>query len=136
MTYTEEFNQSLTVEAYKLSPVFWHCNIRHAPSQSEICKRDAPRKPLTDQTLSVNVNLAKQMGFSSMTLGGLGGVDCYCGWWSTSTECRIPDNLCTALVQILGFGRICIGDLWIHPLECSFQILQIKYCAKGSMGSE
>lgn len=110
MTYTEEFIQSLTTEAYKSSPLFWHYNIRHTPSSSEVCKREVPRMPNTGQLFSVGRNTAEQMGFASMTLGGLGGTDCYCGWWSTSTECRIPDTLCVALVQILGFRRICIDQ--------------------------
>ena len=109
ITYTEEFIQSLTIEAYKSSPLFWHYNIRHDPSQSEICKRNVSRMPPKDKIFfSVGNNQAEQMGFSAMTLGGLEGMDCYCGWWSSATECRIPDSLCAALVQIMGFRRICI----------------------------
>jgi len=114
MTYTEEFIQSLTVEAYRSSPLFWHYNIRHSPSQSEVCKREFSRKPQGGQPFAVNGNLAERMGFSSMTLGGLEGADCYCGWWNTSTECRIPDTLCSGLVQILGFRRICIDQYQIY----------------------
>ena len=111
ITYTEEFIQALTVEAYKSSPLFWHYNVRHAPSPSEVCKRTIPRRP-QEKTFPVGKNQATQMGFSSMALGGLNGVDCYCGWWapSSSTECKIPDDLCTSLVQIIGFRRICIDQ--------------------------
>ena len=111
ITYTEEFIQSMTLEAYKSSPLFWHYNVRHSPSPSEVCKRSTPRRPM-EQPFSAGVSgtQAIQMGFASMTLGGLGGADCYCGWWLSSTECKIPDQLCDALVQILGFRRICVDQ--------------------------
>jgi len=113
VTYTEDFIQSLVTEAYKSSPVYWHYNIRHTPSQSEVCQRTAPRKP---GTASFNVAglAAAQFGFSSMTLGGLGGADCYCGWWNSDSQCRIPDALCASLVQILGFTRICVAQRQVY----------------------
>jgi hypothetical protein len=111
ITYTEEFIQSLTLEAYKSSPLFWHYSVRHSPSPSEVCRRSTPRQP-SEQPFTVGggSNQAVQLGFASMTLGGLGGADCHCGWWWSSTECRIPDALCDALVQILGFRRICVDQ--------------------------
>ena len=117
MTYTEEFIQSLTVEAYKSSPLFWHYNIKHTPTQSEVCRRSTPRQPLqnnNEASFQVNGKTASRMGFSSMTIGGLGGVDCYCGWWLSSTECLIPEQLCSAMVQIIGFRRICIDQNRIY----------------------
>ena len=114
ITYTEEFIQSLTIEAYKSSPLFWHYNVRHSPSQSEVCRRTIPRKPTTGETFTVGKNQAPLMGFSSMTLGGLGGADCYCGWWWSTTECRIPDSLCIALIQMLGFRRVCVDQNQIY----------------------
>jgi hypothetical protein len=121
MTYTEDFVKSLTLEAYKSSPIYWHYNVRHTPSQSEVCRRDTPRPLLETKTFEVGSgNRAKQFGFSSMTLGGLGGADCFCGWWHSANTCRIPDALCAALLQILGFTRICrdqqqIYDASDHP---------------------
>ena len=114
LTYVEDFIQSVTASAYKSSPVYWHYNIRHTPSQSEVCKRSTPRQPPSNQTFQVSGNAAKQFGFSSMTLGGLGGADCYCGWWNSGTTCKIPDALCASLVQILGFTRICINQKQVY----------------------
>ena len=37
LTYAEEFVQSLTLRAYKSSPLYWHYSVRYAPSQSEVC---------------------------------------------------------------------------------------------------
>jgi hypothetical protein len=109
ITYTEEFIQSLTIEAYKSSPLFWHYSIRHSPSNSEVCKRNTSRMPQkAKQWFTMGNNQAEKTGFSAMTLGGLEGGDCYCGWWSNATECRIPDALCASLIQILGFRRICV----------------------------
>jgi hypothetical protein len=109
MTYTEDFVKSLTLESYKASPIYWHYNVRHTPSQSEVCRRTAPRPPLKAATFKVgSSNAARQFGFSAMTLGGLGGADCFCGWWDAETACRIPDAVCAALVQIVGFTRICL----------------------------
>ena len=132
ITYTEEFIQSVTLQAYKLSPLYWHYNARYAPSDSEVCKRDTPYQPphiLQQQNNNKNNNnnntfffnigdqKAVRMGFSSMTLGGLGGADCYCGWWDLSAAaagkngvCKIPTALCEALVQIVGFRRVCIDQ--------------------------
>lgn len=33
ITYTEEFIQSLTLQAYKSSPLYWHYNARYTPSE-------------------------------------------------------------------------------------------------------
>ena len=124
LTYTEDFIQSLTLEAYKSSPVYWHYNVRHTPSQSEMCKRTAPRKPNTSSYFKVDQNnLARQFGFSSMTLGGLGGADCFCGWWDTLSTCKIPDTLCSALVQILGFTRICVSQRQIYNVSDHLTVL-------------
>ena len=115
ITYTEEFIQSLVLEAYKTSPLYWHYNVRHTPSQSEVCQRTTPRMPMSQSTFEVGPkNNAKQLGFSSMTLGGLGGTDCYCGWWNSENDCRIPDTLCAALVQFIGFSRICVGQKQVY----------------------
>ena len=119
ITYTEEFIQSVTLQAYKSSPLYWHYNARYAPSDSEVCRREKARPPLSSSSTSnyyyfnVGSQKAVQMGFSSMTLGGLGGADCYCGWWDLShndAACKIPTALCEALVQIVGFRRVCIDQ--------------------------
>ena len=122
MTYNEDFIQSLTTEAYKSSPVYWHYNIRHTPSQNEVCKCEKARPPI-NTTFAVGNNMAAVFGFSAMTLGGLGGADCYCGWWNTATLCRIPDTLCAALVQILGFSRICVDQKQIYNASDHMTVL-------------
>ena len=125
LTYTEEFVQSLTLRAYKSSPLYWHYNVRYAPSQSEVCKRSSSRPFNTSaHGFSVGGNTASKLGFSSMTLGGLGGSDCYCGWWYTAagmTMCQIPASLCDSLVQIIGFSRICTdqGGVYNSSLDHS-----------------
>ncbi len=113
VTYTEDFIQGLVTEAYKSSPVYWHYNIRHTPSTSEACQRTVPRRPATD-SFDIAGKTAARFGFSSMTLGGLGGADCYCGWWNSDSQCRIPDSLCASLVQILGFTRICVAQRQVY----------------------
>jgi len=124
LTYTEDFIQSLTLEAYKSSPIYWHYNVRHAPSQSEVCKRTTPRPPLASASFRMGQNnTARRFGFSAMTLGGVGGADCYCGWWDTATTCRIPDATCTALVQILGFSRICVTQRQIYNASDHLTVL-------------
>ena len=114
VTYLEDFVQTLTLEAYKSSPVYWHYQVRHAPSASEACSRTTPRPPARNATFGVGQNAAARLGFSSMTLGGLGGADCYCGWWNSPSDCRIPDTLCAALVQIVGFSRICLAQRQVY----------------------
>ena len=114
LTYIEDFIQTLTQAAYVDSPIYWHYSILHAPSQSEVCKRNVPRVPNQTSTFPIGSNAGAVLGFSSMTLGGLGGADCYCGWWNTSTMCRIPDSLCAALVQIIGFTRICLTQRQLY----------------------
>ena len=114
VTYAEDFIQTLTLNAYKSSPVYWHYNVRYAPSDSEVCQRKTPRPSLNNTFFPIAGNAGRRLGFSAMTLGGLGGADCYCGWWYTATTCRIPDTLCADLVQILGFSRICIGQTQIY----------------------
>jgi hypothetical protein len=117
LTYIEDFIQTLTREAYKSSPVYWHYNVRHTPSQSEVCSRSTPRMPTSGSTFQVAPGrTAPAFGLSSMTLGGLGGIDCYCGWWwsESPAACRIPDALCSSLVQILGFSRICIAQKQLY----------------------
>ena len=113
VTYTEDFIQGLVTEAYRSSPVYWHYNIRHTPSQSEVCRRTVPRKPDTSSFDIAGIPAAR-FGFSSMTLGGLGGADCYCGWWNSDSQCKIPDSLCASLVQILGFTRICVTQKQVY----------------------
>ena len=115
LTYTEEFIQSITLQAYKLSQLYWHYNVRYVPTDSEVCKRDTPRKPDQDAYFTVGSMKAAKMGFSSMTLGGLGGADCFCGWWDqTGDVCRIPDAVGQSLVQIVGFLRICNDQKQIY----------------------
>jgi len=123
LTYIEDFIQTLTQAAYVDSPIYWHYSVRHTPSQSEVCKRTVPRRPNTSATFSVGANAPALLGFSSMTLGGLGGTDCYCGWWNTSSQCRIPDALCTALVQILGFTRICLAQKQLYNASDHLTVL-------------
>jgi hypothetical protein len=110
ITYTEEFIQSITLQAYKSSPLYWHYGARYAPSASEVCKRATPNAPGNGSSFSVGKRTAARFGYSSMTLGGLGGADCYCGWWEPSGGCRIPETLCEALVQIVGFLRVCLDQ--------------------------
>lgn len=114
LTYTEDFIVSLTREAYRASPLYWHYNVRHTPSQSEVCRRGTPRPPLNGTVFPIGKQSAPRMGFSSMTLGGLGGADCYCGWWYSPATCRIPDTVCGAMVQILGFSRICVQQRQLY----------------------
>ena len=123
LTYIEDFIQSLTQAAYVDSPIYWHYNVRHTPSPSEVCKRTTPRKPNGASTFSIGSNAGTVLGFSSMTLGGLGGADCHCGWWNTSTQCRIPDSLCAALLQILGFTRICLTQKQLYNASDHLTVL-------------
>lgn len=124
VTYTEEFIQSLTLEAYRSSPIYWHYNVRHAPSQSEVCRRTVPR-PTASASFSVGkTSRAAQLGFSSLTLGGLGGADCYCGWWDTPATCRIPASLCATMVQILGFTRICVSQRQVYNASDHAEVLR------------
>ncbi len=127
LTYAEEFVQSLTLKAYQSSPLYWHYNTRYSPSQSEVCKRSSPRKSSSSSGFSVGGNMASKFGFSSMTLGGLGGADCYCGWWYygnnnvPASMCQIPPSLCSILVQIIGFSRVCVdqGGIYNSSLDHS-----------------
>ena len=111
LTYTEEFIQSVTLQAYKSSPLYWHYNPRYVPTDSVVCKRDMPVIPEQNTYFDVGGKKAIKLGFSSMTLGGLGGADCFCGWWDPlGMGCKIPDDVCQPLVQIIGFLRICIDQ--------------------------
>jgi hypothetical protein len=74
ITYTEEFIQTLTLQAYKSSPVYWHYQARYTPSSSEVCEREESRIPLKDTSFSVGNRRAPRFGFSSLTLGGAGGA--------------------------------------------------------------
>ena len=115
LTYTEEFIQTITLQSYKSSPLYWHYNVRYVPTDSEVCLRDTPRKPEQGAFFTVGNRKAAKMGFSSMTLGGLGGADCFCGWWNqTGDVCRIPDAVCQSLVQIVGFLRVCNDQKQIY----------------------
>ena len=114
VTYMEDYIQTLVLEAYKSSPVYWHYNVRHAPSASEVCKRTTPRPPAQNASFTVGQQAAARLGFSAMTLGGLGGADCYCGWWNSAADCKIPDALCASLVQFLGFSRICLNQRQVY----------------------
>lgn len=125
ITYTEEFIQSITLQAYKSSPVFWHYNTRYVPSDSEFCKRSAPRVPVSNTFFDVGNKKAPKFGYSSMTIGGVGGADCYCGWWSgTAGDCKIPSDLCDALVQIVGFLRVCIDQNQVYNSSDHTAVLQ------------
>jgi len=124
ITYTEEFIQGLTLQAYKSSPVFWHYNARYAPSDSGVCRRDTPFPPVNNTFFSVGTQRAKMMGFSTMSLGGLGGADCYCGWWNSQIDCKIPRALCEALVQIVGFRRVCLDQKQIYNSSDHVAVLQ------------
>ena len=122
LTYIEDYIQSLTTQAYLSSPVYWHYNVRHTPSQSEVCQRQVPRS-INATTFPIAGNAAAQLGFSSLTLGGLGGADCYCGWW-WNASCRIPDVLCASLVQMLGFTRICQQQQQVYNASDHLAVLQ------------
>ncbi len=124
ITYTEEFIQGITLHAYKSSPLFWHYNARYAPSDSAVCKRDIPIPPVNNSFFNVGTQRAKRMGFSTMSLGGLGGADCYCGWWNSQTDCKIPTALCEALVQIVGFRRVCLDQKQIYNSSDHVTVLQ------------
>jgi len=95
MTYREDFVRKLVQEAYKHSPLFWHYPVRHRPSDSAMCKRSAPQRPVT-----FNVSYFVQ-GYNSLKVGGW-EHDCYCGWWYDETHCKIPSEVCERLVLLTG----------------------------------
>ena len=79
VTYREEFIQKLILESYKHSPTYWHYHPRYSPSDSAVCQRQSASMPGTGSfplsgASAYNIPL---FGFSSLTLGGVGGVDCY-----------------------------------------------------------
>jgi hypothetical protein len=123
ITYTEEFIQAITLQAYKSSPLYWHYNARYVPSDSAVCRRDTPTIPINGSSFAVGGKAAVKLGFASMTLGGLGGADCYCGWW-TKDGCKIPDTLCDALVQIVGFLRVCLDQKTLYNSSDHSAVLQ------------
>ena len=124
ITYTEEFIQAITLQAYKSSPLYWHYGVRYAPSDSEVCRRETPNAPARGSSFAVGGRTAVRLGFSSMTLGGLGGADCFCGWWEPSGGCRIPDALCESLVQIVGFLRVCLDQRQYYNSTDHADVLQ------------
>ena len=125
ITYTEEFIQSLTLQAYKSSPLYWHYNARYTPSDSQVCRRNFEHTPASNVFFNVGTRKAIAMGFSSMTLGGLGGADCYCGWWgSQKGSCKIPATLCETLVQIVGLRRVCVDQMQTYNSSDHVEVLE------------
>ena len=123
ITYREEFIRSLTLEAFRQSPLYWHYSVRYFPSQSEVCERASPRKPPGGSVFTVGNNTAPRMGFSTYTLGGVGGVDCHCGWWGEGDDCAIPAATCARMVQLLGFSRICVEQRRAYNRTDHFAVL-------------
>ena len=126
-TYREEFIQRLTLEAYKQSPLYWHYSVRYTPSNSSMCQRTSSSRPLNStfplKGSSGTTYPIKQFGFPSLTLGGIAGADCHCGWWKTSKTCQIPAALCARMVQLLGFYRICVDQNQTYNSSDHFLVL-------------
>jgi hypothetical protein len=99
LTYREEYVKKLTMDAFKSSPLYWHYISRHKPSPSAFCTNAQKIQPKTKNSTYYT------QGYEALKIGRH-EVDCYCGWWFNASHCKIPTEVCSRLLLLVGSQSI------------------------------
>jgi hypothetical protein len=131
----------LVESAYESSPLFWHYQPRHHPSESRMCAeearadlREAGEVTFGDYTVNGNLILdarqlkgIRSLGYDASPLGAW-NRSCFCGWRRTEAgRCVVPASACQ------------MGVPGVSKSECSYAIsaqdrgaLEAAFVAGGS----